>query len=251
MTIDLALRRAELLRLRERILRAAADLAADDEGVGELNSAAGDQHLADHASDLVDLEVDQSLAENAEQRHRRDRRRARADRRWDLRDAAPSVARRSRRSGSRPSRTPPSASTTSDGRSGLSEPAAHGAARAGSTSASARRRTRCSRSRAPSARSAPALSQWIALGVIAGTAIVADQLTKSIVSLRLPLGEAVATLGPFSIHHVQNTGIAFGLFADSTTVVIVLTATAVGRDARVLRTDGPAPPRCSRSRSGS
>ena len=45
---------------------AAADLAADDEGVGELNSAAGDQHLADHASDLVDLEVDQSLAENAE-----------------------------------------------------------------------------------------------------------------------------------------------------------------------------------------
>ena len=43
MTIDLALRRAELLRLRERILRAAADLAADDEGVGELSSAAGDQ----------------------------------------------------------------------------------------------------------------------------------------------------------------------------------------------------------------
>jgi len=71
------------------------------------------------------------------------------------------------------------------------------------------------------------LSQWIALAVIAGTAIVADQLTKSIVSLRLPTGEAVATLGPFSIHHVQNTGIAFGLFADSTTAVIVLTTTAV------------------------
>jgi RNA polymerase-binding transcription factor DksA len=66
MTIDLALRRAELLRLRERILRAAADLAADDEGVGEINSAAGDSHIADHASDLVDLEVDQSLGENAE-----------------------------------------------------------------------------------------------------------------------------------------------------------------------------------------
>jgi len=65
MTIDLADRRAELLRLRERIVRAAADLAADDEGVGEINSAAGDQHIADHASDLVDLEVDQSLGENA------------------------------------------------------------------------------------------------------------------------------------------------------------------------------------------
>jgi DnaK suppressor protein len=66
MTIDLALRRAELLELRERIIRAAADLAADDEGLGEINSAAGDQHIADHASDLVDLEVDQSLAENAD-----------------------------------------------------------------------------------------------------------------------------------------------------------------------------------------
>ena len=66
MTIDLALRLAELLKLRERILRAAADLAEDDKGVGEINSAAGDQHIADHASDLVDLEVDQSLAENAE-----------------------------------------------------------------------------------------------------------------------------------------------------------------------------------------
>jgi DnaK suppressor protein len=66
MTIDLALRRAELLRLRERIIRAAADLAANDEGLGEINSAAGDQHIADHASDLVDLEVDQSLGENAD-----------------------------------------------------------------------------------------------------------------------------------------------------------------------------------------
>jgi len=65
MTIDLALRRAELLLLRERILRAAADLTADDEGMGEINSAAGDSHIADHATDLVDLEVDQSLAENA------------------------------------------------------------------------------------------------------------------------------------------------------------------------------------------
>jgi len=66
MTIDLALRRAELVRLRERILRAAAELVADEEGEGEINSAAGDQHIADHASDLVDRELDQSLGENAE-----------------------------------------------------------------------------------------------------------------------------------------------------------------------------------------
>ena len=66
MSIDLADRRTELLRLRERIVRAATDLAADDEGTGELNSAAGDQHIADHATDLLDLEVDLALEENAD-----------------------------------------------------------------------------------------------------------------------------------------------------------------------------------------
>jgi signal peptidase II len=70
-------------------------------------------------------------------------------------------------------------------------------------------------------------AQWVALLVVAGTAIAADQLTKWIVSGRLGLGEAVATIGPFSIHHVQNTGIAFGLFPDSTTAVIGLTGAAV------------------------
>ncbi len=66
MSIDLVARQAELLHLREGIVRAATDLAADDEGVGELNSAGGDQHIADHASDLVDLEVDLALGENAD-----------------------------------------------------------------------------------------------------------------------------------------------------------------------------------------
>ena len=47
------------------MLHAAADLVADDEG-GEYNSPAGDQHLADHATDLVDRELDHSLGENAE-----------------------------------------------------------------------------------------------------------------------------------------------------------------------------------------
>lgn len=65
MTIDLASRRAELGALRERMLHAAADLVADDEG-GEFNSPAGDQHLADHATDLLDRELDHSLGENAE-----------------------------------------------------------------------------------------------------------------------------------------------------------------------------------------
>jgi signal peptidase II len=70
-------------------------------------------------------------------------------------------------------------------------------------------------------------AQWAALLVVAGAAVIADQLTKSIVSMRLPIGDSVATIGPFSIHHVQNSGIAFGLFADSTTAVILLTGAAV------------------------
>jgi signal peptidase II len=69
--------------------------------------------------------------------------------------------------------------------------------------------------------------QWVALIAVAVAALFADQLTKQIVSSRLALGEEVAVLGPFSIHHVQNSGIAFGLFASATSVVIVLTGVAV------------------------
>jgi signal peptidase II len=69
---------------------------------------------------------------------------------------------------------------------------------------------------------------WVALGAIAVAAIVADQLTKHVVASQLWLDENVKVLGPFSIHHVQNSGIAFGLFAQATGVVIVLTLVAVG-----------------------
>jgi RNA polymerase-binding transcription factor DksA len=64
-TIELDTRRSELLELRERVLRAAQDIVDDDIEEGELSSAAGDQHLADHASDMLDREVDESLEENA------------------------------------------------------------------------------------------------------------------------------------------------------------------------------------------
>jgi signal peptidase II len=69
---------------------------------------------------------------------------------------------------------------------------------------------------------------WAALGAIAAAAIVADQLTKHIVASQLWLDENVDVVGPFSIHHVQNSGIAFGLFAQATGVVIVLTLVAIG-----------------------
>jgi signal peptidase II len=74
---------------------------------------------------------------------------------------------------------------------------------------------------------AAGLWQWIGLVVVAGAAIAADQATKAIVSSSLDLGESVDVIGPLSIHHVQNSGIAFGLFPTATSGVIVLTAIAV------------------------
>ena len=72
------------------------------------------------------------------------------------------------------------------------------------------------------------LVEWIALGAVALAAIAADQLTKHVVASQLALGDGVKVIGPFSIHHVQNSGIAFGLFSSATALVIVLTAFAVG-----------------------
>jgi len=69
--------------------------------------------------------------------------------------------------------------------------------------------------------------QWVGFGAIALAAVAADQLTKQIVSGTLALGESAHVVGPLSIHHVQNSGIAFGLFADATSIVIGLTAVAV------------------------
>jgi signal peptidase II len=70
-------------------------------------------------------------------------------------------------------------------------------------------------------------AQWLALGAIAVAAIAADQLTKELVTRRLALGDVRDVVGPFSIHHVQNTGIAFGLFPSATVLVTAFTALAV------------------------
>jgi signal peptidase II len=71
-------------------------------------------------------------------------------------------------------------------------------------------------------------AQWAALLVVALAAIGADQLTKWTVASALGLGDSVEILGPFSIHHVRNSGIAFGLFSDATAIVTLLTGVAVG-----------------------
>jgi signal peptidase II len=69
--------------------------------------------------------------------------------------------------------------------------------------------------------------QWAFLAAVALAAAFADQLTKHVVASELALDDSVKVFGPLSIHHVQNSGIAFGLFASATFVVIVLTTAAV------------------------
>jgi signal peptidase II len=69
--------------------------------------------------------------------------------------------------------------------------------------------------------------QWVSLLAVAGAALIADQLTKQVVGRTLEVGERVDIAGPFSIQHVQNSGIAFGLFSSRTTIVIAITAVAV------------------------
>jgi signal peptidase II len=52
-------------------------------------------------------------------------------------------------------------------------------------------------------------------------------VTKQIVASQLDYGDEVHVLGPFSLHHVQNTGIAFGLFQNSAAAVVLATTIAV------------------------
>jgi signal peptidase II len=70
-------------------------------------------------------------------------------------------------------------------------------------------------------------AQWLSLVAVAGAALFADQLTKQIIARTLALGEKVDIVGPFSIRHVENSGIAFGFFSSRTTVVIAVTTIAV------------------------
>jgi signal peptidase II len=74
---------------------------------------------------------------------------------------------------------------------------------------------------------APGLVQWVSLAVVAFACIAADQVTKEIVRRELAFGEAVDLAGPFAIHHVRNTGIAFGLFPGSANPITILTGIAV------------------------
>lgn len=69
--------------------------------------------------------------------------------------------------------------------------------------------------------------QWLGLISVALAAVIADQVTKHVVTSTLALDEQLHVIGPLSIHHVQNSGIAFGLFSGATAAVTVVTGGAV------------------------
>lgn len=69
--------------------------------------------------------------------------------------------------------------------------------------------------------------QWFSFALVALSALGADQLTKWLVTSRLAIDSSVSVAGPLEISHVQNSGIAFGLFSQSTSLVIVLTSAVV------------------------
>ena len=172
----------------------------------------------------------------------RDRRGAEADRGRHVRHLHAPAARRSPRSASRRIRGRRSASTTparrSEGERAAPDAAGRprrlvdGRARADLVrGALARGRRRAVGSRSPRSRSRP---------------IAADQLTKHIVTSQLALDDGVHVVGPFWIHHVQNSGIAFGLFSSATAVVIVVNGGRGRLDARLLRPLGRPPPGAAR-----
>jgi signal peptidase II len=70
-------------------------------------------------------------------------------------------------------------------------------------------------------------AQWLALGAVALVAAACDQLTKWIVTNQLGYGESLDVFPGLSLHHVQNTGIAFGLFSGATPIVILATSAVV------------------------
>ena len=211
---------------RQRIVDALENLHEEttsslEEQTGE--EAAFDNHPGDVATETFDRELDYTLEENSEQLLAAVDAALEADRRRDVRDVrAVRQADRGRAARGDAVRVALHRAPTRAG-ARLSEPARRiPDVRVGT------RRTASRRSRSRSGRSLRARAQWASLALVVTAAVGADQLTKQLVSSELALGEEVEVTGPFSIHHVQNSGIAFGLFSSATVIVIVLTALAVG-----------------------
>ncbi len=69
--------------------------------------------------------------------------------------------------------------------------------------------------------------RWTILVAVAGVVLAADQATKAVIRSTVELGDTAAGAGPFSIHHVRNSGTFGGHFQGSAVLMAVLTTVAV------------------------
>ena len=69
--------------------------------------------------------------------------------------------------------------------------------------------------------------EWI-VAATAVSALIADQVTKYLVRENMAIGESWPAEGFFRLTHGTNTGSAFGLFQDQTTVLTIASVFAIG-----------------------
>ncbi len=81
----------------------------------------------------------------------------------------------------------------------------------------------------------------IVFGAISVSLFLLDLLTKALVRARMPLGSEIKILPFFSLVHLENTGIAFGLFQGKNHLFLIagliVTAAMVFLGYRLLRED--------------
>jgi signal peptidase II len=70
-------------------------------------------------------------------------------------------------------------------------------------------------------------AHWLALALVAGAALAADQATKALVRSTLALGQSEDVLGPFGLLHVRNSGVLGGRLAGTALVMGIVTAFVV------------------------
>ena len=77
-------------------------------------------------------------------------------------------------------------------------------------------------------------NKFIRLAIVAGLVIAADQITKALILINLPLHESIPVIeGIFNITHILNPGGAFGLMSEMsavfrTIVFLFISSLAVG-----------------------
>ena len=81
----------------------------------------------------------------------------------------------------------------------------------------------------------------LAFYLVAAAVLMADIVTKELVRIKMPMDSRIAVLPFFSLTHVDNTGIAFGLFQQRNLLFIgvglFVTACLIGYGRQLMRTD--------------